>query len=51
VRAVRSARDHTHRTFTGKAQKRLEQKLWELTGGSMAKPIVAVGWNAASFDG
>jgi hypothetical protein len=42
---------NTHGTFTDEVQKRLERKLRELTGGDMAKPIVAVGWDAASFDG
>ena len=42
---------NTHGTFTDEVQKRLEQKLRELTGGNMAKPIVAVGWSAVTFDG
>jgi TolB-like protein/DNA-binding winged helix-turn-helix (wHTH) protein len=42
---------NTHGTFTDDVQKRLEQKLRELTGGDTAKPIVAVGWDSASFDG
>jgi TolB-like protein/Tfp pilus assembly protein PilF len=42
---------NTHGTFTDEVQKRLERKLRELTGGDMGQPIVAVGWNAASFDG
>jgi hypothetical protein len=32
-------------------QQRLEKKLRELTGGDMAKPIVAMGFNVARFDG
>jgi hypothetical protein len=44
-------RGNTHGAFTDEVQKRLESKLRELTSGEMAKPIVAVGWNAASFDG
>jgi TolB-like protein/DNA-binding winged helix-turn-helix (wHTH) protein len=42
---------NTHGTFTDEVQKRLEQKLHELTGGDGAKPIVAMGWSAATFDG
>jgi class 3 adenylate cyclase/TolB-like protein len=42
---------NTHGTFTDEVQTSLEKKLREWTGGDMAKPIVAVGWNAASFDG
>jgi class 3 adenylate cyclase/TolB-like protein len=42
---------NTHGTFTDETQKRLERKLHELTGGDMAKPIVAMGFNAARFDG
>jgi hypothetical protein len=42
---------NTHGTFTDEAQKRLEPKLHELTGGDMAKPIVAMGFNVARFDG
>lgn len=38
-------------TFDDVMQQRLEQKMRELTGGDMAKPIVAVGWNAERFDG
>jgi tetratricopeptide (TPR) repeat protein len=37
-------------TFTDKVQSRLEQKLRGLTGGDMAKPIVTMSFNAASFD-
>jgi hypothetical protein len=36
-------------TFTDKVQTRLEQKLRELTGGDMAKPIVTMSLNAARF--
>jgi rhodanese-related sulfurtransferase len=42
---------NTHGTFDDETQKRLEQKLHELTGGDMAKPIVAISLNAVSFDG
>jgi adenylate cyclase len=42
---------NTHGTFTDAVQKRLEQKLHTLTGGDMARPIVAMGFNAARFDG
>jgi tetratricopeptide (TPR) repeat protein len=42
---------NTHGAFDDEVQKRLDRKLRELTGGDMAKPIVAVGWSAASFDG
>ena len=41
----------THGTFTDAVQKRLEQKLRALTGGDMAKPIVAMAFNVARFDG
>jgi adenylate cyclase len=42
---------NTHGTFTDAVQKRLEPKLRVLTGGDMAKPIVAMGFNVARFDG
>ena len=42
---------HTHDTFTDAVQKRLEQKLRALTGDYMAKPIIAMGFNVARFDG
>jgi hypothetical protein len=42
---------NTHGTFTDEVQKRLEQKLRALTGGDMAKPIVAMGFSVARFDG
>jgi class 3 adenylate cyclase/TolB-like protein/tetratricopeptide (TPR) repeat protein len=42
---------NTHGTFTDETQKRLERKLQELTGGDMGKPIVAVAFNVARFDG
>ena len=42
---------NTHGTFTDTVQRRLEQKLRQVTGGDMTKPIVAVGWSVASFDG
>jgi TolB-like protein/DNA-binding winged helix-turn-helix (wHTH) protein/cytochrome c-type biogenesis protein CcmH/NrfG len=38
-------------TFADKVQTRLEQKLRELTGGDMAKPIVTMGLHAARFGG
>ena len=38
-------------TFTDEVQKRFERKLHELTAGDMTMPIVAVGWNAATFGG
>ena len=40
----------THGTFTDAVQKRLEQKLRALTGGDMAKPIVAMSFNVAGFE-
>jgi tetratricopeptide (TPR) repeat protein len=42
---------NTHGTFIDETQKRLERKLRTLTGGDMAKPIVAMGFNVARFDG
>jgi TolB-like protein/DNA-binding winged helix-turn-helix (wHTH) protein len=42
---------HTHGSFTDAVQKRLEQKLRGLTGDDMSKPIVAMGFNVARFDG
>ena len=42
---------NTHGTFTDSLQKRLEQKMRALTGGDMAKPIVAMSFNVARFDG
>ena len=42
---------NTHGTFTDEVQERLEQKLRVLTGGDMAKPIVAMGFSVARFDG
>jgi class 3 adenylate cyclase/TolB-like protein len=42
---------NTHGTFTDETQKRVERKLQELTGGDMAKPIVAMAFNVARFDG
>jgi tetratricopeptide (TPR) repeat protein len=38
-------------TFSDETQRRLERKLRELTGGDMAKPIVAMSFNIAHFDG
>jgi hypothetical protein len=43
--------DNTHGTFTDNVQKRLEQKLRQLTGSDIMNPIVAIGWSAATFDG
>ena len=37
--------------FTDAVQKRLEQKLRALTGGDMTRPIVAMSFNVAYFDG
>jgi tetratricopeptide (TPR) repeat protein len=42
---------NTAGNFTDDTQKRLERKLHELTGGDMAKPIVAVGFSVVRFDG
>jgi tetratricopeptide (TPR) repeat protein len=42
---------NTGGTFADETQKRLERKLRELSDGDMAKPIVAVSWNAVSFAG
>ncbi len=42
---------NTHGTFTDAVQQRLELKLRALTGGDMAKPVVAMGFNVARFDG
>ena len=42
---------NTHGTFADVGQKRLEQKLRALTGGDIAKPIVAMGFNVAHFAG
>ena len=41
----------THGSFTDAVQKRVEQKLHALIGDDMAKPIVAMGFNVARFDG
>jgi TolB-like protein len=41
----------THGGFTDAVQKRLEQKLRALTGDDMAKPIAAMSFNVARFDG
>jgi adenylate cyclase len=43
--------ENTHGTFTDEVQQRLERKLHELTAGDITKAIVAMGWNAATFDG
>jgi hypothetical protein len=37
--------------FEDLGQERLRRKMRELTGGSLSKPIVAVGWNSERFDG
>ena len=42
---------HTHGAFTDEVQKRLEATLHTLTGGDMGKPIVAMRFNVARFDG
>jgi tetratricopeptide (TPR) repeat protein len=42
---------NTGGTFTDAVQKRLEPKLRALTGGDVSKPIVAMGFNVARFDG
>lgn len=42
---------NTHGTFADEVQKRLELKLRALTKGDMTKPIVAMGFNVAGFDG
>jgi TolB-like protein/DNA-binding winged helix-turn-helix (wHTH) protein len=42
---------NTRGTFTDETQKRLEPKLHRLTGGDLAKPIVAMSFNVARFDG
>ena len=38
-------------TLTDEAQDRLGRAMSGLTGGDLAKPIVAVGWNSERFDG
>jgi len=38
-------------SFTDERQRRLERKLRELTGGNLNAPIVALGFNVATFDG
>jgi rhodanese-related sulfurtransferase len=40
-----------HGSFTDEVRQRLERKLRELTGGDMAKPVVAMSFNVARFDG
>src|SRR5215469_5326244 len=40
-----------HGSFTDEVQKRLDRKLHELTGGDVAKPIVAMSFNGARPDG
>jgi TolB-like protein/DNA-binding winged helix-turn-helix (wHTH) protein len=40
-----------HGSFTDEVQTRLDRKLHELTGGDMAKPIVAMSFNVARPDG
>ena len=44
-------RDASSGTFTDEVQKRLEAKLRDLTGGDLAKPIVAMSFNVAQLDG
>jgi hypothetical protein len=44
-------RGNKHGTFTDAVQQRLEHKLRELTGGDTESPIVAMGFNVASFGG
>jgi tetratricopeptide (TPR) repeat protein len=38
-------------TLTDEAQERLGRAMSGLTGGNLARPIVAVGWNSERFDG
>jgi adenylate cyclase len=38
-------------TFDDHGQDSLRRKVQELTGGNLARPIVAVGWNSERFDG
>jgi TolB-like protein/DNA-binding winged helix-turn-helix (wHTH) protein len=38
-------------SFEDEAQRRLHNKLKEMTGGDLNRPIVAVGWNSEHFDG
>ena len=38
-------------SFSDRTQDRLRRKMQQLTGGDLARPIVAVGWNAERFDG
>jgi adenylate cyclase len=38
-------------SFADEAQDRLRRKMFELTGGDLTSPVVAVGWNAERFDG
>ena len=42
---------NTGGSFTDEVQTRLERKLRALTGGDMAKPVVAIDWNATNFGG
>jgi rhodanese-related sulfurtransferase len=44
-------RGNTHGTFDDAVQKRLELRLRELTGGDVAKPIIATSFNVSYFDG
>jgi adenylate cyclase len=37
--------------FSDSTQARLNRKMRTLTGGDLAKPIVAIGWNSERFDG
>ena len=38
-------------SFGDPIQERLHRRLVELTGGDLARPVVAIGWNSESFDG
>jgi len=42
---------NAHGTFGDEIEKRLARKLHDLTGGEMARPIVAMAFNVARFDG
>jgi TolB-like protein/DNA-binding winged helix-turn-helix (wHTH) protein len=38
-------------SFSDEAEDRLRSKLYDLTGGDLDRPLVAVGWNSERFDG
>jgi TolB-like protein/DNA-binding winged helix-turn-helix (wHTH) protein len=38
-------------SITDEAQDRLRRKMVELTGGSLDRPVVAIGWSSERFDG